>query len=334
MQGAGFFVVSNAAGETFLTRNGSFVPDASGNLVNSAGYYLMGVNSQGAASGLSVNSLSELQMVNVAGAADSATPSTSATMVANLPSTATAVAAANLPSTNSATSQYTDETTMVAYDNLGGAHTLNVYFTNTGPNTWEADVYDSGAAATGGGFPYSSGPLATQTLNFDPATGALASGSPLTIPVPGGQPMSLNLTQTTQLAASFGVNSATINGSAPGTMTGIAINANGVMSFQYSNSSSVNAYVIPLAKVRARTTSPPPPGDAYQTNAASGALQLGNAETGGLGSIDSSSLEQSTVDLATELTSMVEAQASYQANSKVFQTGSDILSILNNLKAG
>ena len=30
---------------------------------------------------------------------------------------------------------------------------------------------------------------------------------------------------------------------------------------------------------------------------------------------------------------MVEAQASYQANSKVFQTGSDILSILNNLKA-
>ena len=29
---------------------------------------------------------------------------------------------------------------------------------------------------------------------------------------------------------------------------------------------------------------------------------------------------------------MVEAQASYQANSKVFQTGSDLLSILNNLK--
>jgi flagellar hook protein FlgE len=61
-------------------------------------------------------------------------------------------------------------------------------------------------------------------------------------------------------------------------------------------------------------------------------MQFGTAGATGLGTIASSSLEQSTVDLATELTSMVEAQASYQANSKVFQTGSDLLSILNNLK--
>jgi flagellar hook protein FlgE len=254
-------------------------------------------------------------------------------MVANLPSTATAVAAANLPSTNSATSQYTDETTMVAYDDLGGAHTLNVYFTNTGPNTWEVDVYDSGAAAAGGGFPYSSGPLATQTLNFSPTSGDLASGSPLTIPVPGGQSVSLNLSQTTQLATSFGVNSATINGSAPGAMTGVAINASGVLSFQYSNGSSQNAYEIPLANVPSPDNLTSALGDAYQTNNASGALQVGNAGSGGLGSIDSSSLEESTVDLATELTSMVEAQSSYEANSKAFQTGSDILDILNNLKS-
>src|ERR1700677_695670 len=333
VQGAGFFVVSNAAGETFLTRNGSFVPDASGNLVNSAGYYLMGADTLGAGSSGSVNSLAQLQKVNVDGVADSAVPSTSGTMVANLPSTATAVAAANLPSTNSPTAQYTDETTMVAYDNLGGAHTLNVYFTNTGPNTWEADVYDSGAAAAGGGFPYSSGPLSTETLNFNPTTGGLASGSPLSIPVPGGQTVSLDLSSTTQLATSFGVNSATINGSAPGTMTGVAINASGVMSFQYSSGSSVNAYVIPLANVPSPDNLTSSLRDAYQTSEASGALQVGNAGTGGLGSLDSSSLEQSTVDLATELTSMVEAQSSYEANSKVFQTGSDILIILNNLKS-
>ena len=146
--------------------------------------------------------------------------------------------------------------------------------------------------------------------------------------------MSLNLSQTTQLAAAFGVNSATINGAAPGTMTGVAISASGVMSFQYSNSSSMNAYVIPLAKVPSPDNLTSSVGSAYQTNAASGPLQVGNAGTGGLGSVDSSSLEQSTVDLATELTSMVEAQSSYEANSKVFQTGSDILSILNNLKTG
>src|SRR5208337_1419801 len=42
VQGSGFFVVSDTSGALYLTRNGSFVANASGNLVNSAGYYLMG----------------------------------------------------------------------------------------------------------------------------------------------------------------------------------------------------------------------------------------------------------------------------------------------------
>jgi flagellar hook protein FlgE len=333
IQGAGFFVVSDANGDIFLTRNGSFVPDAAGDLVNAAGYYLMGANTQGANSNVSVNTVADLQMVNVQGAADSATPSTTATMVANLPSTATAVPAGNLPSANSANSTYTDETTMVAYDDLGGAHTINLYFSNTGADTWEVDAFDSGAAAAGGGFPYSSGPLATQTLTFDPTTGALSSGSPLSIPVPGGQSVSLNLSQTTQLATGFAVNSSTVNGNAPGSLSGASINSNGVLSFQFGNGASENAYVIPLANVPSPDNLTTALGDAYQTSSTSGPLQVGNAGSGGLGSIDSSSLEQSTVDLATELTSMVEAQSSYEANSKVFQTGADILDILNNLKS-
>ncbi|MBV9289445.1 MAG: flagellar hook basal-body protein, partial [Hyphomicrobiales bacterium] len=46
VQGSGFFVVSDAGVAVYLTRNGSFVTDAQGNLVNSAGYYLMGSNVQ------------------------------------------------------------------------------------------------------------------------------------------------------------------------------------------------------------------------------------------------------------------------------------------------
>jgi flagellar hook protein FlgE len=333
VEGAGFFVVSDANGNIFLTRNGSFVPDSQGNLVNAAGYYLMGANTQGTTSSASVNSVSGLQKVNIQGAADSATPSTSATMVANLPSTATAIAAANLPSTNTANSKYTDETTVVAYDNLGGAHTINVYYAKTGTNTWEVDAYDSGAASATGGFPYSSGPLATQTLTFNPTSGALTSGSPLSFTTPGGQPVSMDLSQTTQLATAFAVNSSTINGNAPGSLTGVAISSTGVLSFQYGNGASQNAYLIPLANVPSPDNLTAAQGDAYQTNGASGNLQVGNAGSGGLGTIDSSSLEESTVDLATELTSMVEAQSAYQANSKVFQTGADILDILNNLKS-
>jgi len=126
IQGSGFFVVSNSSGELFLTRNGSFTPDASGNLVNSAGYYLMAENVQNGASPLAANSLTGLVKVNVNDAGQTATATTSASLTANLPSTATPVAAADLPSANTASSTYTEATSLVVYDNLGGAHTINV----------------------------------------------------------------------------------------------------------------------------------------------------------------------------------------------------------------
>jgi flagellar hook protein FlgE len=160
----------------------------------------------------------------------------------------------------------------------------------------------------------------------------------MTIPVAGGAGVgsgtnvTLDLSQMTQLATTFGVNSSTINGNPPGSLTGIAIGPSGILSFQYANGASQNGYTIPLVKVPSPDNLTSALGDAYIANDQSGPIQLGTAGATGLGTIASSSLEQSTVDLATELTSMVEAQASYQANSKVFQTGSDLLSILNNLK--
>jgi flagellar hook protein FlgE len=331
IQGSGFFVVSDSSGDLYLTRDGSFVADASGNLVNSGGYYLMGSSLQ-SGSAPPANALTGLQKVNVASSGETASPTTSASIAANLPSTATAVAAADLPSTNSANSTYTDETSLVVYDNLGGAHTINLYLTNTGANTWEVDAYDASDAASGGGFPYSSGPLATGTLTFNPTNGTLSSGSPLSFTVPGGQAVSLNLSNTTQLAAAFSVSSATANGNAPASLQGVSIAPNGTLSFNYSNGASIAAYDIPLANVASADNLTSVNGNAFSSNAASGPVFLGTAGSGSLGAIDSSSLESSTVDLATELTDMIQAQSAYEANSKVFQTGADILDILNNLK--
>ena len=58
----------------------------------------------------------------------------------------------------------------------------------------------------------------------------------------------------------------------------------------------------------------------------------GAAGLGGLGSGQSGALDRSTADLATELTNMIQAQRGYTANSKVFQTGVDLLQVLVNLK--
>jgi len=340
IQGPGFFVVQDAGGNTLLTRDGSFVPDASGNLINAAGYYLMG----SATPNVPVNSLAQLGKINVEGAADAASASTTGNLIANLPSGAAVVAAGNLPSVGG--TGYTSTTTMVAYDGLGNPHTLDVYFSNTGAtggppataDTWEMDVFDPATSPLGGT------PLATQTLEFNPTNGALfasngsaTDGSPMTIQVAGGATaggatVSLNLSSMTQLAAAFGVNSSTIDGNPPGSLTGLSIGPNGLLSFQYANGATQAGYTIPLVKVPSPDDLTSALGNAYLANDQSGPMQFGTAGATGLGSIASSSLEQSTVDLATELTSMVEAQASYQANSKVFQTGSDLLSILNNLK--
>jgi flagellar hook protein FlgE len=332
VQGSGFFVVSDSSGTLYLTRNGSFTPDASGNLVNSAGYYLMAANVQNGVSPLAANSLTGLQKVNVVNAGQTATATTSASLTANLPSTAAPVAPANLPSTNSAGSTYTAATSLVVYDNLGGSHTINTYFTNTGPNTWEVDAYDASGASTNGGFPYSSGPLATQTLTFNPTTGALSSGSPPSFTVPSGQTMSVDISHMTQLAAGFNVSAATANGNAPSGISGVSISTSGTVMFNYANGTSGAAYDIPLANVVSPDNLASVNGSAYLPTSSSGPVYLGTAGGGGFGKIEASSLESSTVDLATELTDMIQAQSAYEANSKVFQTGANILDVLNGLK--
>jgi len=145
--------------------------------------------------------------------------------------------------------------------------------------------------------------------------------------------VSLDVSNTTQLASSFAVNQATANGNAPSSLTGVTISADGTLDFQYSNGVSSPGYDIPLATVASEDNLTSINGNAFQANQNSGTVRVGTAGTGGLGTVASSSLEDSTVDLATELTNMIQAQSAYQANSKVFQTGADLLDILNNLKS-
>ncbi len=154
----------------------------------------------------------------------------------------------------------------------------------------------------------------------------------MTFTTPAGKAVTLNLGETTQLASGFAVSSATIDGAAPGSQTGVSISPNGTLSFEYGNGSTTAVYTIPVAKVAAPDQLKGVKGDAFLTNYASGAPQVGIAGTAGLGTVNSSSLEESTVDLATELTSMVQAQSAYEANSKIFQAGAKLLDVLNNIQ--
>jgi flagellar hook protein FlgE len=337
VQGNGFFVVSDAAGDVFLTRDGSFVPDALGNLVNGAGYYLMGTNVQNGNFSPVANSLAGLQKVNVSKSGEQAVATTSGTLSVNLDSRTAAVAPnANNPATTAAAANYTEKTSLVTYDSLGTPITLDIYMTKSAatPPTWEVDVYNNtDANATSDGFPYTAGPLVTRSLTFDPTTGQYATGSPIAIPISGTQTVSLDMSQSTQLAATYAVNTALTNGNAPNTLTGVSIGTDGTLNFVYSGGSTLPGYKIPLATVASPDSLTAVTGTVYSPNVNSGQPQVGVAGTAGFGEIKSDSIEGSTVDLATELTAMIQAQSGYEANSKVFQTGANLLDILNKLQA-
>ncbi len=333
ISGQGFFVVSDAAGTPFMTRAGSFVPDGAGDLVNAAGFKLLGYRIDPYEPEIVVNGLTNLQPVNMASLALSATASTEGRLKTNLPSAATAVGAGDLPSLNLAGSKFTAKSSLIAYDNLGAEVKLDVYYAKTTTGTWEVTVYDGRTAAAGGSFPYSSPALATDTLSFG-ADGKLdpAETGKIALTVPGGKPFTLDVTGTTQLAADYTVVSAAANGTPAGRPDKIEIARDGYVYALYDSGARIPVYRIPMGRVTSPDRLTPLPGNVFTASADSGAVEIGFPRAGGLGDVISSALEQSTVDLAGELTTMIDAQRSYTANSKVFQTGSELMDVLVNLK--
>jgi flagellar hook protein FlgE len=333
VSGNGFFVVQSAAGTPFLTRAGSFLPDSNGYLVNAAGFTLLGYSLLNGDLSSIINSTAGLVPVGTAELGLKATPSTSGTFQVNLPSDAAITAPADLPSANAATASYSGKTSIVTYDNLGHQITLDIYSAKTANNTWEVTVYNHDDAASNGGFPYSGPMLTTETVTFDGTTGKLDSSSPtaLTVNIPNGATLTLDMANTTQLAAAYTPLKATANGNAPSAVDRLEIGKDGVVTAVYADGSRVDAFKIPLAMVASPDNLTAISGNVFATNKNSGDLQLGTANTGALGQIISGALEKSTVDLASELTTMVQAQRSYTANSKVFQTGAELLDVLVNL---
>jgi flagellar hook protein FlgE len=157
VEGQGFFVVSDANGTMSLTRAGSFAKNGNGDLVNAAGFKLMAYPVTGGTNPVT-NGFAGLVPVSIASLGPVAQPSTFGTLSVNLPPES-AVVTGSLPSSNAPGAVHTKMTSLVVYDNVGTAKTLDIYETKTATNTWEIAVFDR-SAATIGGFPYTGGPLA------------------------------------------------------------------------------------------------------------------------------------------------------------------------------
>ena len=322
VQGNGFFVVSDANGGNFLTRAGTFVPDNQGNLVNANGFHLMGYNIQNGPPAVVANGFGNLQVVNINLATLQAQPTTTATVDANLDPSTPVIVAPVLPAPPGV---FTSKTSMLAFDNIGRPVKIDTYMYHTGVDTWRIDARDPTGTV-----------LDSQTFTFDTTPvgkGALAIASPtsLNFTVPGGSPMTVNLSTMTQVASAFNFK-ATVDGNAPAAVERVDVDNTGQVTAILQNGTTLALYKVPLADVPARDSLTPEVGNVYSLNLKSGNVQVGFAGQGGLGTINSGALEESNVDLADELTAMIESQRSFTANSKSFQTGADLLDVVVNLK--
>ena len=317
LDGGGFFIVEGADGQEYLTRAGAFTQDGDGNLVNSAGYSLLGYEyGDGDDPTVVVNGFDGLSKVNLSSDGLAATGSTAGSLGTNLDFGA---AVGDISTTS-----------LIVYDSQGNTRTLDFNYEKTADNSWTVEIVDRDTATSLGSIALdfdSSGVLTTNpsTLTTAAMTGLAGTGADLGA-------ITFDLTETTQLGYEFNPDGGTIDGNAPSKVAGFVIDDDGIVYVKYENNKLEPRYRIALANVQSPDNLIPQSGNVYSQGTDSGVIVTGFAGSGDFGSIISGALESSNVDIAEELTTMIESQRSYTANSKVFQTAADLLDVLVNLK--
>lgn len=321
INGSGFYRMDNNGSITF-TRNGQFLVDKDGYVVNSAGYRLTGYAAN--ASGVIVPSSPTDIIISSADLTPNAT--TSGQLGLNLDSRDSVPATAfnYLDPTT-----YNSSTAMTVYDSLGNAHTQSMYFRKTAANTWA--MYTILDAAAGS----QTGPT---TLAFDSA-GALTTGMPLgalnyALANGATSPLSvaLDFTGSTQFGSTFGVNRLAQDGYTSGRLSGLSIAADGVVQGRYSNGQSRNLGQIVLANFANPNGLQSLGGNQWTETAASGQPLVGAPNSGSLGALQSAAVEESNIDLTGELVNMITQQRNYQANAQSIKTQDAVMQTLVNLR--
>ncbi|HEY9133392.1 MAG TPA: flagellar hook protein FlgE [Dyella sp.] len=322
INGNGFFVLNTGAGLAY-TRAGDFKKLDDGTVVSNDGYKLQIYPPTGNGT-FDMSTLTNLQLVT---SQSTASATTNASIVANLPASASppTVTPFNPTDVNS----YNNATTFSVFDSQGGTHQATVYYVKTGTNTWDTHLYVDGQSAD---------TTPPQQLTFDasgqiatPTTGNLAYNSinlgngsnPLTL--------SLNFTNTTQFGTDYTPGTITKDGSEAGTLTNIDIDSSGVVTAHYSNTTSAVLGQVAVANFSNVQGLRQLGNTNWAASSDSGTAVMGTANTGQFGGIQSGQLESSnTADTTAQLVDMIQAQRAYQANAQVLSTDNTLASSLFN----
>ncbi len=308
LSGTGFFVVRQG-GVQSLTRAGNFQMDSYGNLETVSGEQVMGYSAvNGVVTG--GGTLGPLQLPIGQTEAAQATQNFSIT--------------ANLNAGAGIGTQFS--TPVTTYDSLGQVHQATINYTKTGANTWNYSVTLPAGDATG-----ATGN--TGTLIFDSSGNLVApatnvTGISFTGLADGASNMSLNwnlrdangnptIGQSTAASASTAT---TQDGYASGVYESFAVDSAGVVTASFSNGNTTAVGQLAVASVTNQEGLIISGNNDFRTTASSGVATIGVAGSGGRGTIEDDTLEESNVDIATEFSNLIVAQRSFEANSKTVTT--------------
>jgi flagellar hook protein FlgE len=321
INGSGFFILDDA-GTNIYSRNGAFGVDRNGFLANGEGQNLIAFGAD--ASGNITGAAGPIQ-VNTSNIAPQA--STNMTIDLNLDAAQGQPAIGVFDATNP--SSYNHSTSTTIFDSLGNSHLASMYYVKTAvANTWETHSFVDGVQVDG-----------PDTLAFS-TSGALVTPAAGTITTPaftptgGGAAMSLtqDYSAATQFGAAFSVNALSQDGFTTGRLSGLDIDAQGIIFARFTNGQSAVQGQLALASFRNPQGLQPASDTSWGETFSSGAVTLGVPGTASLGLIQAGALEQSNTDLSEELVNMIIAQRSFQANAEVISTSDTVTQSIINLR--
>ncbi len=348
IEGQGFFIVDDSSGRSY-TRAGIFGFDANGTMVNSLGGRVQGYGID-PVTNLDNGVLGDITL-NTAVSPPRATTVLGISL--NLDQGEPVVAGGFNPGSPTTTSNF--RTVVDVFDSLGAAHTSTIFFTKTAANTWEYNVTlptsdtSTAPASPTDEFVIQSG--GTGTLSFD-ADGALDTATIPTVAFAWAASSGANSPQsatigfgplasgggtsggaTTQFDTDNALNSFSQDGYAAGSLTSLGIDKDGFLNAVFDNGETTPVARLALANFGNVEGLQSIGNSQLVESRDSGQPLIGAANTGNLGGIRSSSLEESNVDLATQFVKMIVSQRAFQANTRTVSVTNELMANLVNLGA-
>ena len=176
-------------------------------------------------------------------------------------------------------------------------------------------------------------------LTFD-TSGSLVSpqvGTQLnTVYLPNGAgslTMNINYSKSTQNSTPYSVLSESQDGAPEGSLTGVSIGSDGLVTASYSNSTQAKLGKIVLANFSNPSGLTQIGNTNYYSSSASGTVKYAEAGSAGYGTVQSGATENANVDMTTELVNLITEQRNFQANAKAISTDTTLTQTIIQIQA-